>query len=72
MTYYTTHRIIFRNGEATAPYRLTRSFRTERGALLAGERHAAEAERYYDRSTIATHAVQVYDETGRLITCEAC
>lgn len=72
MRYHVTHRIIFRNGTETAPYRLLGSFKTVRGALRAGERHAAQTETHYDRTTIATHALVVVDADGRFITNEAC
>lgn len=69
MRFTFTHRIIFRDGKDTAPYRSTQWWKTERGALRAAERHAQGLEQYYDN--ISMHALVVLDDHGRYVTSEA-
>ena len=40
MTFTFTHQVQFRDGTETLPFRATRYWKTERGALRAAERHA--------------------------------
>ena len=68
MRYFVSHQIQFKSGSETAPYRLTRSFKSVRGALTAGERHAIGTEKFYDRASIALHAILVTDECGNFVT----
>lgn len=62
------HSTQFKDGTATIPYRSTRWWKTERGALRAAEQHAKGMEKFYVEGTVAVHALRVWDDQGRFIT----
>ena len=62
MTYFVEHRIQFKNGTETPPYRLLRTWKTVKGALRAGEAHALAMDKYYESDSIAQHCIAVKDD----------
>ena len=71
MKFTFSHQVQFRDGSETLPYRATRYWKTERGALRAAERFAERLEKFYVTGTVAQHALTVLDDQGRFITNEA-
>lgn len=71
MKFTFTHQVQFLNGSETLPYRSTRWWKTERGALRAAEQHAAGMDKFYVKGMVQQHALTVIDDLGRFVTNEA-
>jgi len=69
MIYSVEHTIVFRDGTKTAPYRLDNCWKTIKGALRAGEKHAEGVGRLYN--DVSMHSIVVKDDTGHFVTNEA-
>lgn len=58
----------FKNGTRNLPYRLVAKYKSVKGALKAGERHAAFP--FYEN--VSMHRVVVKDDCGNYITSCVC
>ena len=69
MEYTFTHRVIFKDGSDTLPYRSTRWWKTAKGALKAAEKHAKGMNEYFEQ--VGCHSLAIYDRNGVFIMNEA-